>query len=112
MMFVLLALAGCHTTPATFEFSDDPQTVLDNADKFVDYTFDKGKRYTAEDWDLTIDEFTTMCKAYKICEWQLFENDRERFQRTLNKFIQAVDATNDADLAARVKERYGKVMNN
>ena len=111
-MFVLFAFAGCQPKPATYEYSDDPQVMLDNCDKFVNYTFEKSKKYTEEDWEVTIDQFIYMCKNYKTCEWQLFEPDRERFQANLVKFMKAVDATGDIDMALGIKERFSKVMEN
>ena len=108
-MLVMLAFAGCHPEPATYEFSEDAQVVLDNSEKFVNYTFEKSKRYSAEDWDFTIDQFVMMCKNYRTCQWQLFDKDRERFQNSLTKFMEAVDATGNTDLALEVKACYAEV---
>ena len=108
-IIALLAFAGCHPQPAVYEYSNDPQTVLDNCDKFVNYTFNKSKRFNEEDWNATIDEFVHMCKNYKEVEWQLFENDRQRFQADLVKFIQAVDATGNVDMALDIKAKYAEV---
>lgn len=110
LMFVLLAFVGCQPKPATYVDSEDPQTMLTNCEKFVNYTFDKSSKYTAEDWDVTVEQFVHMCKNYRACEWQLFEKDRERFQLDLNKFMQAVDATGNTDLALEIKAKYAEVM--
>ena len=109
MMLLLLALAGCHPTPATFEYSEDPQVVLANAEEFVNYTYEKSSKYNDEDWDVTVEQFINMCKNYKECEWQMFEKDRERFSLALNKFMQAVDATGNLDLAMEIKEHYARI---
>ena len=111
-MFALLAFAGCHPQPAVYEDAKDPHAVLANCDKFVNYTFNKSKRFNEEDWNATIDEFVHMCKNYKEVEWQLFENDRQRFQADLVKFIQAVDATGNVDMALDIKAKYAEVCEN
>lgn len=111
-VFVLLAFAGCHPQPAVYEYSNDPQTVMDNCEKFVNYTFDKSKRYNEEDWNATIVEFVHMCKNYKEYEFQLPVSDRERFQAGVVKFMKAVDANGIDSMAYDVKAKYAEVFNN
>ena len=111
-IIALLSFAGCHPKTAVYEESKDPQVVLDNCDKFVNYTFEKSKRYNEEDWKVTIDEFVHMCKNYKTVEWQLFEKDRERFSADLVKFMKAVDATGNVDMALDIKAKYAEVCEN
>ncbi len=111
-MFALLAFAGCHPQPAVYEDAKDPHAVLANCDKFVNYTFEKSKRYTAEDWNATIDEFVHMCKNYKEVERLLPEDERERFHADLVKFMKAVDATGNVDMALDIKAKYAEVCEN
>lgn len=112
LLFVLLAFAGCHPTPAVYEESDDPQVVLENCEKFVNYTAEKCKKYNDEDWDKTVEQFVHMCKNYKTNEWQLFEKDRERFLECLHTLIVAVDASGKPEMSAEFKKAYAEVNGN
>jgi hypothetical protein len=112
VLFVLLAFAGCQRGPATYEFSKNPRQISINAEKFVNQVEKKSKHYSAEDWDVAIDEFVHMCKNYVEFANQLTQDEQMKYDNARVKFMHAIDVNGTEEMAKRVKEEYGKMMGN
>ncbi len=112
VLFVLLAFAGCQRGPATYEFSQNPRQISINAEKFVNQVEKKSKHYSAEDWDVAIDQFVHMCKNYVEFADQLTLDEQMKYDNARLKFMRAIDVNGNEDLAIRVKEEHARVLGN
>lgn len=109
LLFVLLAFAGCNKKPAEYKLSVEGENIIENTDAFTSEVLKNGPKYSAEDWEFVTVQFGMMCKDYRENKWRLFENERNLYQQAWIKYIQAVDATNNPELAASTKKLYNEI---
>ena len=112
MLFVVLAFAGCNSGPAEYEMTQDPRQIVTNAEAFVNKVAKKSKHYSAEDWENAIRQFVTMGKNHYEYKDYLTTEEQIAFDNARMKFIGAVDATGNEELALHVKEEYGRILGN
>lgn len=112
VLFVLLAFAGCQRGPATYEFTKNPRMISINAEKFTDQVEKRSKHYSAEDWDVAIEQFVQMCKNYMEFSGHLTQDEQMKYDNARVKFMHAIDVNGTEEMAVKVKEEYGKMMGN
>lgn len=112
LLFVLLALAGCNTEPATYEFAENPRQLCENAEKFANQVAKKSKHYDAEDWEMAIKEFVKMGKNGVEFSNKMSDEEKVRFNNARMKFVGAIDATGNEALSLHMKEEYSKIFGN
>ena len=110
IMFVLLAFAGCQREPATYQMANSPREVATNAEKFAKQVEKRSKHYSAEDWRVTLEQFTAMSKDY-VENWKVMTDDEiMRFDNARLQFIKAVYTNGSEDMAGEVKKIYGELV--
>ena len=112
VLFVLLAFASCQSGPAIYEMTKDPREFVPNVEKFVNKVDKKSKHYSAEDWDAAIEQFVLMNKNYVDVRKSLTQEEQMKYDNARVKFMHAIDANGTEEMAKRVKEEYGKIMDN
>ena len=112
LLFVLLAFAGCQSGPTTYECAKTPREIAVNAEKFANQVEKKSKHYKAEDWDAAIEQFVAMNKNYMEHRNYLTNDEQMKFDNARLKFMHAIDANGNEDLAIRVKEEYARILGN
>ena len=110
LLIIMLAFAGCHSTPATYETAEKPQEIVDHAEKFVSQVSKKAKHYKAEDWDAAIYQFVQMGKNYYSYQPFFSEEQQMQYDNARMEFIHAVDTYGGAEMALRVKKEYGMIF--
>ena len=109
-MFVLLVFAGCQREPATYQKASGPREVAVNAEKFVKQVEKHSKHYSAEDWQVAVDQFVAMSKDY-VENWRVLTKDEiMRFDNARLQFMKAIEANGTDDIAAQVKKAYGEIV--
>ena len=109
LLVIMLAFAGCQSSPATYERADNPKEIVAHAEKFVSQVSKKAKHYNAEDWDAAIYQFVQMGKNYYEYRPYFSEQLQMEYDNARMEFIRAVDANGGVDLSLRVKEAYGAI---
>ena len=110
LLVIMLAFAGCQSGPATYEMAENPKEIVTNAEKFVSQTEKYSKHYSAEDWQVAVDQFVDMSKDYVKNRRSLKPDDQMRFDNARLQFMRAIDANGSADIAKQVKEAYSQVV--
>jgi hypothetical protein len=110
VLFVLLAIAGCQRGPATYVITQNPREIAINAEKFANHVEKLSKHYTAEEWDAAFDQFVQMSKNYYEHAGALTNDEQMKYDNARVKFMHAIDANGNEDLARRVKEEYARIM--
>ena len=110
LLVILLAFAGCQSTPVTYERAENPQGVIAHAEKFVNQVSKKSKHYNAEDWDAAIIQFVEMGKNYVEYKSFFTEEQRMKYDNVRMQFMKAIDTYGNEELALRVKKEYGKIL--
>ncbi len=109
LVLVLLAF-GCQRGPATYEFTDNPREIVPHAEKFVNQVEKKSKHYTAEDWDLAVEQFVSMSKNYVDKSADLTQEEIMKFNNARLKFMSAIHANGTEEMAMQVKKIYSELM--
>ena len=107
---VLLAFSGCHREPAVYERSEDLSQFVNQVEKFVKQTEKKSKHYSAEDWKVAVKQFEAMSKDYVEVRNALSIEDQMRFDNARVKFMGAINANGNEEIAMQVKEIYGRIL--
>ena len=81
-------------------------------EKFVNKVDKKSKHYSAEDWNVAIDQFVAMCKNYVEIGGRLTAEEQMKYDNARVKFMHSIDANGTEDMAKRVKEEYARVLGN
>jgi hypothetical protein len=68
------------------------------------------KHYSAEDWQVAVEQFVAMSKDYVENRRSLKPEDQMRFDNARLQFMRAIDANGSADIAKQVKEAYSQVV--
>ena len=68
------------------------------------------KHYSAEDWQVAVEQFVVMSKDYAENLQYLTAEEQMRFDNARLKFMGAIDANGNMEIAKQVKEIYSKVM--
>ena len=110
LLFVLMAFAGCQRGPAEYKLSGKPYEVADNAEKFAEQTAKRSPDYTAEDWQVAVEQFTIMSKDFVEKRKFMSQEDIDRFDRARVDFMKSIDANGTEDLAAQIKAIYSEVL--
>lgn len=105
-MFVLMAFAGCHRGPATYEFTQNPHQIVANAEKFVSQVERNSKHYSAEEWDVAINQFIQMSKNQFELSGVMNEREQMEFDNVRMRFMAAIDANGTEEMVMRLKEMY------
>ena len=109
LLFVLLAFASCQRGPAVYQESDNPREMADNAEKFAKQTAKRASSYTAEEWQVAVDQFATMTKDFVDKKPRMSETDVFRVDAARLEFIKAVNEHGNDELVAQIKEVYSQI---
>ena len=109
LLFVLLVFAGCHRGPAMYEKAENPHQLIDHVEKFVKQTEKKSKHYSAEDWQVAVEQFVAMSKDYVENLQYLTVEEQMSFDKARLQFMVAIDNNGSVEIAKQVKEAYSKV---
>ena len=110
LLFVLLAFAGCNSGPAMYEVAEKPSEIVNNAEKFVKQTEKKAKHYSAEDWQVAVEQFIAMSKNYYENANYLSDEEKMRFDNARIKFMNAITDNGNMEVAKQVKEEYSRIF--
>ena len=110
LLWVLLAFVGCQRGPVVYEMAEKPSQVVVNAEKFVKQTEKKAKHYSAEDWQVAVQQFVTMSKNYYENSRYLTEEERMRFDNARVKFMGVITENGNMEVAKQVKEEYSRIF--
>ena len=109
-MFVLLVFAGCQRGPATYQKASSPREVAANAEKFAKQVEKQSKHYSAEDWQVAVEQFVVMSEDY-VKNWRVLTQDEiMRFDNARLQFMKAIDTNGSEEIAAQVKKAYGELV--
>ena len=90
--------------------SKDPRDFATNAETFTKQVAKYSKHYSAEEWQVAVEQFVAMSKDFVEKRSALTEDEIMRFDNARLQFISAVDANGNEELVAQVKELYGNIM--
>ena len=110
LLLVAMAIAGCQRGPAKYETAENPRQLVSNVEKFVNQTEKSSKHYSTEDWQVAVEQFVVMSKDYAENLQYLTAEEQMRFDNARLKFMGAIDANGNMEIAKQVKEIYSKVM--
>ena len=110
LLLALLALAGCQSSPATYEMANNPHEVVPHAEQFVNQVEKKSKHYKAEDWDATVEQFIAMSKDYFDKAAYLTQEEQMKFDNARVKFMASIDANGTEEVAKQVKDVYARLL--
>lgn len=110
LLFVLLAFAGCQRGPVMYEMAENPNQLINNVEKFVKQTEKSSKHYSAEDWQVAVEQFIAMSKDFVGNQQDLTEDDVMRFNNARLRFMSAIDANGTPEVAKQVKEAYSRIF--
>ena len=111
LLLVLMAFSSCHRSPAMYQMAEKPNEVAVNAEQFVKQTAKRAKHYTAEDWQLAIEQFTAMSKNCFENQSEMSQEDLSRFDRARVDFMKVVTDSGSEELALQIKEIYSNIYN-
>lgn len=109
LLFVLLAFASCQRGPAVYQVAGNPKEMADNAEKFTKQTVKRSSSYTAEDWQVAVDQFVAMTKDYVEKKHYMSQEDLNRVDAARLEFIKAVSENGNEELVAQIKEVYSQI---
>ena len=109
LLFVLLAFSGCQRGPAMYTIAENPSEVATNAEKFVKQTEKRSSHYTAEDWQVAVNQFVDMSKNFIDKKDYMCEEDVNRFTAVRLNFLKIVQKNGSDDLARQIKEAYNNL---
>ena len=110
MMFVLLAFAGCHREPATYQMTENPREIAPNAEKYVKQVAKQSKHYNDEDWQVAVQQFVAMSKNYYEYAQFLSNEEQMRFDNARLKFMGAITDNGMMEIAKQVKAEYSRIF--
>ena len=110
LLLVLMAFSSCQRGPVMYEMAEKPTQVIDHVEKFVNQTEKRSKHYSAEDWQVAVEQFVAMTKNYFENLPNLSSDDQMRFDNARIKFMSAIDANGNTEIARQVKEVYSQIM--
>lgn len=110
LLLGMMAFAGCHRGPAMYEMTENPSQFITHVEKFVKQTEKYSKHYSAEDWQVAVDQFVVMSKNYVENRRYLSSEDQMRFDNARVRFMGAINANGNEEIAKQVKEAYSKVL--
>ena len=93
-----------------YEMTENPRQVVANAEKFMKQTEKKAKRYSAEDWQVAVQQFVAMSKNYYENVQFLSNEEQMRFDNARVKFMSAIITSGHEDVAKQVKEEYSRIF--
>jgi hypothetical protein len=109
MLFVLLAFSSCQKGPVMYTIAEKPSEVVTNAEKFVKQTEKRSSHYTAEDWQVAVDQFVAMSKNYMDKKTEMSEAEVNRFTSARLNFMKSVQKNGTEELALQIKEVYSRI---
>ncbi len=110
LLFVLLAFAGCQSGPVMYEKSENPRQLVGNVEKFVKQTEKKAKHYSAEDWQVAVEQFVVMSKDYVENRNRLSPEEQMRYDNARVEFVKIVGAKGGEELVSQIKETYSRII--
>ena len=110
-MFILLAFAGCQRGPVMYEKSENPRQLVGNVEKFVKQTEKQSKHYSAEDWQVAVEQFVFMSKDYVENRNRLTPEEQMRYDNARVQFVNTAGANGGEELVAQIKEAYNQIIN-
>ena len=109
MLVVLLAFASCQRGPVMYTVAENPAEIIANAEKFVKQTEKRSSHYTAEDWQVAVEQFIAMSKNFVDKKSFMSEEDVNRFTAARLNFMKSVQTYGNEDLARQIKEAYSRM---
>lgn len=105
-----MAFAGCNRGPAVYTTSQNPKEIVTNAESFVKQTVKRSSHYSAEDWQVAVEQFVAMSKNFYENKTAMTDEDMARFDAARLDFMKAVNANGTEELAAQIKEAYSNIV--
>lgn len=93
-----------------YEVAEKPSEIVNNAEKFVKQTEKKAKHYSAEDWQVAVEQFIAMSKNYYENANYLSDEEKMRFDNARIKFMNAITDNGNMEVAKQVKEEYSRIF--
>lgn len=109
LLYVLLAFAGCQRGPVMYTVAERPAEIAANAEKFVKLTEKRSAHYTAEDWQVAVEQFVAMSKNFVDKKSYMSEEDVNRFTAARLNFMKSVETNGTEDLVRQIKEAYSRM---
>ena len=78
LLVIMFAFAGCQRGPAMYEKAENPNQFVGHVEKFVKQTEKYSKHYSAEDWQVAVEQFVAMSKDYAENYRSLKQEDQMR----------------------------------
>ena len=110
LFIIMFAFVGCQRGPAMYEKVENPDQFIDHVEKFVKQTEKYSRHYSAEDWQVAVEQFVVMSKDFVENRQFLTSEDQMRFDNARLKFMGAIDTHGSAEIAKQVKEAYSQVL--
>lgn len=109
LLFVFLAFSSCQKGPVMYTIAEKPSEVATNAEKFVKQTEKRSSHYSAEDWQVAVEQFVAMSKNYVDKKSEMSEQEINRFTAARLNFMKSVQKSGTEDLARQIKEVYSRI---
>ena len=93
-----------------YEKAENPEQFVSHVEKFVKQTEKYSKHYSAEDWQVAVEQFVAMSKDYVENRRFLNPAEQMRFDHARVQFMRAIDANGNPDIAKQVKEAYSQAV--
>lgn len=110
LLFVLLAFASCQRGPVVYVQAEKASEVAPNAEKFVKQTEKRSSHYSAEDWQVAVEQFVIMSKDFAENRSRMNQKDIDRFTTARLDFMKSIQKNGNEDLARQIKEFYNRIQ--
>lgn len=111
LLLFLMAFSGCHREPVMYKMAEKPSEIAVNAEQFVKQTAKRAKHYSAEDWQIAVEQFTAMSKNCFEMQKEMSQEDLNRYDKARVEFMKVVTVSGSEDLALQIKEIYANIYN-
>jgi hypothetical protein len=109
LLLVLMAFAGCQRGPVMYQMAEKPNEVAVNAEKFVKQTAKHAKHYTAEEWQVAVEQFIAMSKNCYEFKNEMSQEELDRFTAARLDFMKAIQKNGNDELARAIKEAFNSI---
>lgn len=110
LIVIFLAFASCQRGPVMYTQATNSKEMVVNAEKFVKQTAKCSSHYSAEDWQVAVQQFAAMSEDFIKNKRTMTQEDVARFDAARLDFMKAVDENGSEDLAAQVKKVYSEIV--
>lgn len=98
-----LLFAGCNTQPQ-YEPLKEGGNLIENSEAFIKATEKRFQKFDAEDWMVSVENFTKMCQDYNAHKHILSKVEQSRFEEQKMAYFGMVREIKDGDVSLQVKK--------